>query len=143
MLNALHAKRASRYPVNVPFLCVFIAFSLIYVTKIPAAIAMAKSAGGYDNRTPRDQQGKLEGWGKRAMAAHLNGFESFAPFAAAVLIAHLMIADPGKSTTLAVVHVVARAVYPAIYIADVHWLRSLVWLVGFGATVGLFVVALF
>ena len=128
--------------MNVGFVCIFIAFSLIYLIKIPTSIAMGKSAGGYDNRHPRDQQGKLEGWGRRAAAAHQNAFEAFAPFAAAVLVAHVSAVDPGTSATLAVVHIVARAIYPVLYIANIHWARSLVWLVGFGATVALFIAAL-
>ena len=46
-------------------------------------------SGGYNNHNPRDQQADLEGWGKRALSAHLYGFEGFAPFAAAVFVAHL------------------------------------------------------
>jgi uncharacterized MAPEG superfamily protein len=127
--------------VTTPLLCVFLAFLLIYLPKIPLSVAMAKSAGGYDNRHPRDQQAALEGWGKRAAAAHANGFESFAPFAAAVLVAHVVRADPQMSTMLAIVHVLARTAYPVVYIAGIHMLRSLVWVIGFGATVALFVLA--
>jgi uncharacterized MAPEG superfamily protein len=127
--------------MTTPLFCIFVAFLLIYVTKVPLAIAMAKSRGGYDNRQPRDQQANLEGWGRRAAAAHANGFESFAPFAAAVVTAHLVHADAHWTALLAVAHVVARTIYPAVYIADIHALRSAVWSVGFGATVGIFVLA--
>ena len=54
---------------------------MVYCTKLPVAVAMQR-AGGYDNRMPRVQQARLEGWGARSVAAHQNGFESFAPFAA-------------------------------------------------------------
>jgi uncharacterized MAPEG superfamily protein len=122
-------------------LCVFFAFVLIYLPKIPLSVAMAKSPGGYDNRQPRDQQAALEGWGKRAAAAHANGFESFAPFAAAVFTAHLAHVDPQTSALLAIVHVAARALYPIAYIANIHVLRSTIWFIGFGATAGLFIAA--
>jgi uncharacterized MAPEG superfamily protein len=128
--------------VTIPLICVFVAFLLVYLSKIPVGAAMGKQPGGYDNRQPRAQQAALEGWGKRAAAAHANGFESFAPFAAAVLTAHLVRADPHMSATLAIVHVAARVVYPIAYIADVHVLRSTVWFVGFGATAGLFILAM-
>ena len=131
-----------RHIVNISLLCVFIAFLLIYLPKIPLSFAMAKSRGGYDNRHPRDQQAALEGWGRRAAAAHANGFESFAPFAAAVLVAHVTKAEVQLTATLALVHVAARTVYPLVYIAGIHVLRSTVWVVGFAATVGLFVVGI-
>ena len=127
--------------MTTPLLCVGIAFLLVYLPKIPLSVAMAKSPEGYDNRHPRDQQAKLEGWGRRAAAAHANGFESFAPFAAAVLVAHVAKADVGTCSMLAVAHVVARAIYPIVYIADIHALRSAVWFAGFLATFGLFGVA--
>ena len=39
--------------------------------------------------------------------------------------------------SLAVAHVVARAIYPILYIADQDKLRSVVWMIGFLATLGL------
>ena len=125
--------------VTIPFTCVLIAFLLVYLPKIPLSAAMAKEGKGYDNNTPRAQQERLTGWGTRARAAHLNGFEAFAPFAAAVIIAHLAHADAKWSAILAITHVVARTIYPLIYLANIGVLRSLVWGVGFFATIGLFV----
>jgi len=125
--------------MSVPFICIFVAFLLNLASKGPVAIAMARRPGGYDNRTPRDQQAALEGWGRRAVAAHLNGFEAFAPFAAAVLVAVISGADPTWTARLAVVFVAARAIYVPLYIADLALARSAVWTVGFAATAGLFV----
>ncbi len=129
--------------MTIPFWCVAAAFLLIMGMKLPVALAMARSGGGYDNRHPRDQQAKLEGWGKRALATHMNAFEAFAPFAAAVIIAHLAHADDKWSTILAITFVVARLIYPALYIANIHVLRSTVWAVGYACTVGLFLLAAF
>jgi uncharacterized MAPEG superfamily protein len=125
--------------MSVPFICVFLAFLLNLASKGPVAFAMARRPGGYDNRTPRDQQAALEGWGRRAVAAHLNGFEAFAPFAAAVLVAVISGADPTWTARLAVVFVAARVIYVPLYIADLALARSAVWTVGFAATAGLFV----
>jgi len=124
--------------VTVPFACVAVAFLLIYAIRIPVIVAQLRAGGGYDNRNPRDQQAKLDGWARRAVAAHANAFEGFAPFAAAVVIAHLGHADPGWSTALAVIYVVARAIYPVLYIANISLARSIVWLIGFSATTSLF-----
>ena len=68
----------------------------------------------------------------------MNSFEAFAPFAAAVLIAHLGGGAPSTAATLAIVFCVARAAYIALYIANLATFRSLVWGVGFFCTCGLF-----
>ncbi|MCP4895630.1 MAG: MAPEG family protein [bacterium] len=125
--------------MTIPFVCVFVAFLLCMATKLPVALAMYRKPGGYDNRHPRDQQSGLEGWGRRAVAAHLNSFEAFPGFAAAVVIAHLASADPVWSSWFAVVFVTSRIAYISFYLANSHVLRSLVWSLGWGATVLLFV----
>ena len=131
------APSESELPVTVPFVCVVVAFVLIYLTKIPVGVAMAKM-GRYDNEHPRDQQAKLTGWGQRALGSHQNSFEAFAPFAAAVMVAHLGGGSAHASAVLAVVFVVARVVYLLLYLANQSTLRSAVWSVGFFATLGLF-----
>jgi uncharacterized MAPEG superfamily protein len=120
------------------FWCIVAAWAVVYLTKLPVAVAMHQ-AGGYDNRHPRAQQSTLTGWGARALAAHQNGFETFAPFAAAVLMAHIGGGPAGLVTSLSVLFVVSRLAYVACYIADLSALRSAVWGVGFLATLGLFV----
>ncbi len=120
------------------FWCLVAAWGVVYLTKLPVAVAMQRS-GGYDNHHPRAQQAALEGFGARAVAAHLNGFESFAGFAAAVLVAHLSGAPFAVVDLLALVFVAARVLYVACYLADLAALRSAVWTVGFLATLGLFV----
>ena len=50
-------------------------------SKAPLALAQAKT-GHYDNKNPRAQQAKLEGWGARAAAAHANGWEALPIFLA-------------------------------------------------------------
>jgi uncharacterized MAPEG superfamily protein len=119
------------------FWCIVAAWVLIYAGKLPVAVAMQR-AGGYDNHHPRAQQAALTGWGARSVAAHLNGFETFAPFAAAVLVAHICGAATGTVDLLAVVFVVSRVVYVGLYLADLASLRSMVWSVGWIATFGLF-----
>jgi uncharacterized MAPEG superfamily protein len=126
--------------MTIPFICVFVAFVLIWVPKAAAARSQVQLPGGLDNNNPRDQQAKMEGAGRRAQAAHANAFEGFAPFAAAVIIAHLAHASETWSTALAVTHVVARMIYPFLYIGNIATPRTLVWIVSTGATVGLFLI---
>ncbi len=117
--------------------CIVAAWILVYSSKLPVAVAMQR-AGGYDNRHPRAQQAALTGWGARSVAAHLNGFETFAPFAAAVLVAHIAGGFPWHVDVLAIVFVVSRVLYQVCYLADLSTLRSVVWSVGWLATLALF-----
>ena len=129
--------------MTLPFWCLFVSALLIYATKVPLAMAMAKSPGGYDNKMPRDQQAKLEGWGKRAAAAHANGFEAFGIFAASVFVAHLGHGSEKWSGILAMGFVASRTVYPVLYIANIHVARSTVWTIGLACAGGLFLLPAF
>lgn len=126
-----------------PFLCILIAFALCYAPKWPLAIAQARQGGGYDNRNPRQQQDKLEGWGARARNAHLNSFESFPAFAAAVIVAHLCGVDERRASILAIVFVVSRVVYIGVYLADLPRLRTTVFSLGMVSIATLFVLPYF
>lgn len=119
--------------MTTPFFCLFAMLVLVILTKVPVAMAQAKAGKGrYDNRDPRTQQATLTGWGKRALSAHQNTFEAITIFTPAVLISHFAPAEAAScAATLAIVHVLARVLYPVLYIADVHLIRSLVWGVGF------------
>lgn len=119
-------------------ICIFVAFLLNMLSKGPVALAMSRQPGGYDNKDPRAQQAGMVGWGRRAVAAHLNGFEAFPAFAAAVLVAMVTGADPTWTSRLAVAFVIARVLYIPLYIFDKDFLRSAVWGVGFVSTGALF-----
>lgn len=123
--------------MTVPFACVFAAFAFIFLAKIPVAIAQ-RALGGYDNHHPRDQQARLEGWGRRALAAHQNAFEAFGPFAASVLVAQVGGGDPKLASALSLTFVGARLAYHVLYLADLATFRSSVWAIGLLATAGLF-----
>lgn len=117
--------------------CVFVAALL------PILWAGAAKVGGgrYNNARPREYLGALSGWPARANFAQQNSYEAFPPFAAAVIIAQLCNAPQPAVDTLALTFIGARVVYGFCYIADKAALRSLVWLVGFGSVVCLFVAA--
>jgi len=124
---------------SIPLLCLPIALGLVYLPKIPLSMAMAREPEGYDNKNPRDQQAKLTGWGRRAAAAHANGFESFPAFAAGALAAHVTGASPHWAAIFSIAYVVARLLYTATYVAGIAPLRSLVWTVGFACSVALMI----
>ena len=124
---------------TVPLICLPIAFALVFAPKIPLSMAMARQPEGYDNAHPRDQQAKLTGWGRRAAAAHTNGFESFPAFAAGVLASHVTGASPHWAAIFAIAYVIARALYAFAYVGGVALLRSAVWTVGFASSIALMV----
>lgn len=105
-----------------------------------ATAGFAKVVGGaYDNADPRGRALAYEGMSRRAYAAHLNGFETFPFFAAAVLVAELKGGPAGLVGSLAVIFVLARLAYVACYILDRSTLRSIVWAIALFATIGIFV----
>jgi uncharacterized MAPEG superfamily protein len=123
--------------MSIAFWCVLIAALLPYV----AALISKVGARGYDNNDPRPWLAKLQGYRARANAAQQNGFEAFAVFAVAVLVAHVSHGPQARVDTLAMVFIAARLVYLPLYLAGWGALRSLVWGVGMVATVWIFVTA--
>lgn len=104
-------------------------------------VAVAKGVGSrYNNREPRIWEQKLSGLPARAHAAHLNGFEAFPLFAAAVIIAHQVQAPQARVDQLALAFIALRLGYGVCYLAGWHWLRSFVWLLATACCVMLFFV---
>ncbi len=129
--------------MKIPYLCIALAGFLIYLPRFWVVRAAMSMPQGYDNHDPRGQQAQLTGIGKRAQGAHMNGFEAFAPFAAGVLVAQAAGASARWITIFAVGFVAARALYIALYLADLAWPRSTVWILGISCTACLFGLALF
>lgn len=128
--------------MSLAIVCLLIAAALILVTKAPVGIAMAKLDGRYDNRTPRAQQSRLQGFGARAMGAHQNAIEAFPLFAAGVLAALWANAPLETVNTLCLVFIAARVAYMILYWLDIDKLRSVVWGVGMVCSFWLMVLAL-
>jgi uncharacterized MAPEG superfamily protein len=116
--------------------CVLVAALLPF----PFTLA-AKWSKRFSNTTPRDYFEQTGGWRKRAHWVQLNSFEAFPPFAAAVIIAHLVAGPNPTADLLAVAFIVLRVLYGACYLANQATVRSLVWTGGVACVVGLFVVA--
>lgn len=101
-------------------------------------VGIAKFAGrGYDNANVRDYEERLTGMPKRAHWAHLNSFEAFPLFAAAVIIAHVGGAPQERTDLLALVFIVLRLAYGAAYLANIPPVRSLLWLGAIGCSVAI------
>lgn len=126
---------------RVPYVAILVAYVLVFVPRFVVGREMARQ-GKYNNHEPRLQQATLEGIGRRAVAAHQNGFEAFAPFAAAVLGAVIRGANLDLVAYLSIGFCVARAGYVWAYLADKAAIRSLLWGLGITATGILMVLAI-
>lgn len=109
--------------------CLIFAALMILITKVPVALAMARLDKHYDNKTPRQQQSRLQGFGQRALGAHQNAIEAFPLFAAGLAVALWAQADSHTINLLALIFVVARLAYTVCYWVDWDKLRSIVWFV--------------
>jgi len=128
--------------IYVPYCSIVAAFLLIYIPRQVVGTEMKKQEGGYNNSDPRAQQARLEGLGRRALGAHNNAFEAFAPFAIGVLAA--MQRSPHRDVIVAVCigFVVVRTVYMIAYLGDKSGLRSGMWGLGMFAIATLMTLAI-
>lgn len=88
----------------------------------------------YDDPTPRP----VPNWGKRANRAHLNAVESFAPFAALVLIIHATSQQTSTTAFLCMAFFWLRVIHAIVYLAAIPYVRTLVFTLGFICVLGLF-----
>jgi uncharacterized MAPEG superfamily protein len=124
--------------MTIAFWCVLVAGLMPYI-----AVGIAKYDKSFDNNAPRDWLQKQDGYRKRAHAAHLNCFEAFPLFAAAVIIAYVARAPQDVCNALAIAWVIARAAFIWAYVSDKASVRSVVWIIALGINIAFFFVAAF
>lgn len=129
--------------MDISIWCLLVAFMMIYAPRMPAIKGVIEAEGRYDLSNPRAQQARLTGLGARAQAAHQNSIEAFAPFAAAVWVAHYGGTDPLVRDTLALIFVGARGLYILAYLKDLNPWRTAIWTIGVFSVIALFVSPLF
>ncbi len=124
--------------MSIAYWCILIAALMPYLW-----VAVAKSgAPGYSNKDPRGWIAKQDSYRVRnAYAAHLNAFEAFAPFAAAVLMAQLAGVEHALISKLAVAFAACRVLHGAFYLAAIPLMRSLVWFGGIACVVAMMTLA--
>jgi uncharacterized MAPEG superfamily protein len=108
--------------MTIAFWCVLVAALLPYVP-----FGLVK---GLDPKNPRLSVKNLSGLPARAHAAHLNAFEAFPPFAAAVIISHLTLGANIWTNLLALLFLVARFAHLGFYLADQQPPRSAAFGIG-------------
>jgi len=121
--------------------CVAIAAFLAYAPLAVVGAARAK-IGLEAFKTPRAFTEKLPPHAKRAFWAHQNGFESFMVFSAAALMAYVVGVQNPIVGWAGILYVVARALYPVFYVANILPGRSLMFGLSSLATLTLFVQSL-
>ena len=116
-------------------LCLFAAVILTI-----ASIAPAKLDGGreYDNANPRDPRFYTPGLRARSQGAHLNGYEAFPFFAAAVILAEMRSVPQGIVNSLAVAFILARIAFVLLYLTNRPTARSVAWAVALLCNVAIF-----
>ena len=95
----------------------------------------------FDNHNPRAWKARQTGLRARARAAEANSWEAFPLFAIGVVVAVLQHVPIATINLIAVIFIVARVAYIACYASDQATLRSMVWAIGFAASIALYLFA--
>jgi uncharacterized MAPEG superfamily protein len=88
----------------------------------------------YVDPTPRP----MPLWGHRAHRAYLNSVEVLAPFAALVIVAHIAGRADSMTAMWSMIFFGARVVHAVVFWAAIPYIRTLAFVVGFVAVVGIF-----
>ena len=134
----------------IPLFSIAAAILLVYLPM--GVVGYARARVGYDPHAPRAMFDRLPPYGQRATWAHANGFEALDTFAPSALIAYVtgphpdpwlfgLSGDEGVAL-LCGVFLLARLLYNFFYIGDIPIGRSLSFLVGSLATLGLLLIGL-
>ena len=127
--------------MTVPFWTVVVASLLPIFTAFLGGYYRGKQFGEFDNKYPRLQAAGMTGIGARVLAAQQNSWEALAIFAPAVIISHLAGVTGQAASIACLVFIAARLLYIAAYIGNWDKLRSLVFIVGLGASLSLYIMA--
>ena len=121
-------------------LAYWILFAAFFLPVICAGIAKA-GRRDYNNATPRDWEGRLDGFRARAVAAMNNTYEALPFFAAAVIIAHQLAAPQARLDLLASIWLALRLLYVGAYVGNLAALRSLIWMASVAVIIWIFLLA--
>lgn len=116
------------------------ASALIYLPFL--VVTAGRLQAGYDTAAPRALFDKLPPYAQRATWAHQNSFETFMTFAAAAIMAYVTQVDSSLAATAAIAFLGARFLYSIFYILNIPIARSLMFGIGSGSTVTLFVLSI-
>jgi uncharacterized MAPEG superfamily protein len=118
--------------MTLAFWCLLVAGLLPYV---PFGFASPR----LNRHAPRLGAPHLDGIAARAYGVHLNGFEAFPFFAAAVIVSHIVEGANATVGWLALAFVAARVAHLAFYLLDRPPLRSAFFSIGLVIAIAIFV----
>ncbi len=78
-------------------------------------------------------------WGQRANRAHINAVETFAPFAALVILVQLTNKHNSMTAFWAMSYFWIRLAHAIVFIAAIPFIRTILFVLGYICVVGLFV----
>jgi uncharacterized MAPEG superfamily protein len=119
----------------------YLAYSalLLGLLWLPFAVGRTIADGFPTAETYRDPtMPDLPLWVQRANRAHINNVQVFAPFAALVLIAHITGQSNVMTALWCAVFFWARIAHAVVHLLGIAYVRTIAFLVGFAALLGLF-----
>jgi uncharacterized MAPEG superfamily protein len=119
----------------------YLAFTAVLTASlwIPYVIAQVTTNGPLKPENYRDPtQRPLPPWGKRADRAYLNAVETFAPFAALVLLIQVTGKANGMTAFWAMSFFWLRVAHAIVFWAGIPLVRTIVFTLGYVAILGLF-----
>jgi uncharacterized MAPEG superfamily protein len=107
---------------------------------IPYVVAQVMTNGplqptNYADPTPRP----LPPWGKRADRVYINAIETFAPFAALVILIQIAGKANAMTAFFAMSFFWLRVAHAIVYWAAIPYVRTIIFTLGYAAIIGLFV----
>jgi len=105
------------------------------------SITAQRQVGSKYAASPRDEPRQLTGKAGRLQRAMNNHFEGLILFTIAVVVVVLGNASSSLTENAAWAYLASRVLYVPAYVSGIFMLRSLVWAVGFFATLVMIVVA--
>lgn len=106
---------------------------------IPYVIAQVRTNGPLQPKNYVDPtQRPLPAWGKRADRAYLNAIETFAPFAALVILIQLTGKANSTTALLTASFFWLRVAHAIVFWAAIPYIRTIVFTLGYAVILGLF-----
>ena len=105
---------------------------------LPYILARIAKYGVIEALTYRADSLPVPAWAERAKKAHYNAVENLVVFAALVLVAHLTGAANAATAAAAVAYFLARLVHYPVYVANIPFMRTLTFAIGWLSLVCIF-----
>ena len=119
----------------------YLAFTALLTASlwIPYVIAQVTTNGPLTPQNYRDPEKRpIPLWGKRADRAYLNAVETFAPFAALVIVAHIAGKANAMTAFWAGCYFWLRVAHATVYLLGIPLIRTILFTLGYVAILGIF-----